>query len=126
MVRKSGLSSEFGHDNIIVMRLRYITDLELSSLDAERETIKQLITFTSWQGQLGHSCSTEATRSIRLVANRTLVLVQRRHVSDLLAEDILADVVSKCLDLVRGMRVRRDAEHLVEFLERERFRLGDE
>ena len=65
-------------------------------------------------------------RRVRLLADRALVLVQRREGLDLHAEDMLFDVVRERLELVRRVAARGHREHLVELLERERLRLGDE
>ena len=65
-------------------------------------------------------------RSIRLLSDPALVLVQRRKRVDLHSEEVLLDVVWQRLDLVRRMFGCRYGEHLVELFEREGFRLGDE
>ena len=61
-----------------------------------------------------------------LRADRAFVLVERREVAHVHAEDVLLDVVWQRLDLVRCMFGCRYGEHLVELFEREGFRLGDE
>lgn len=61
-----------------------------------------------------------------LRADRTFVFVERREVAHVHAEDVLLDVVRERLDLVRRVLSCRHGEYLVEFFERERFRLGDE
>ena len=61
-----------------------------------------------------------------LRADRAFVLVERREVAHVHAEDMLLDVVWQRLDLVRRMFGCRYGEHLVELFEREGFRLGDE
>ena len=66
------------------------------------------------------------SRRIVLLANRALVLVQRREGLDLHEEDVLFDVVGQGLELVRRVDVRRHREHLVGLLQRERLRLRHE
>ena len=57
------------------------------------------------------SCGSIPARSVRLLADGTFVLVQRRHFANLPAQNMLAEVVSQRLDLVRRVCVRRHAEH---------------
>ena len=66
-----------------------------------------------------------AAGRVRLLAGG-LVVVQRRERLDAHAEDVALDVARERLELVRCVHVRRHAEDLVELLERERLRLGDE
>ena len=54
------------------------------------------------------------------------MLVQGRHVIQVVPEHVLAEVVPRDPELIRSMLVCRHAEHLVKLFERQRLRLGHE
>ena len=54
--------------------------------------------------------SADTPGSVRLLADRALMLVQRRHATDLPAENVLLEIAPQRLHLVLGVDTRWDRE----------------